>query len=63
MNLVGISGTTSTTSHFWEIALPMTGGILLLCVAVIFRGADIWFAFAGLPRTFREFPDRREKRK
>ena len=63
MNLIGISGTTSTTRHFWEIGLPLTAGIVLLCIAVIFRGEDIWFMFAGLPRIRRDTMRKKEKRK
>ena len=50
MNLIGISDTTSTTQHFWKIALPVTGGIIVLCAVVIIWGEKIWFGVAGLPR-------------
>ena len=63
MNLVGISDTTSTTLHFWKIALPMTGGILALCATVIIWGERIWFGVAGLPRQCREMLRIKGKRK
>lgn len=63
MNVIGISGTSSTTWHFWEIALPLTGGIVALCVAVIFRGEDIWFMCAGLPRACRDMFREKQKKK
>ena len=37
MNLVGISGTTSSTVHFWKVAVPLTVGISLICAGVIWR--------------------------
>lgn len=63
MNLVGISDTTSTSLHFWEIALPVTGGIIVLCAAVIVWGERIWFGVAGLPRRCREMFRKKRKGK
>ena len=63
MNLVGIAGTTSTTLLFWKIALPLTGFIVLLCVAVIFKGEEIWFMCAGLPQACRDLVREREKKR
>ena len=51
MNLVGISGTTSTTRHFWVTAAPVTAGIMVLCAAVVFCGERIRFAAADLYRS------------
>lgn len=50
MNVVGISGTTSTVSHYWEIALPLTFGLIILCVVVGVKGEDTYFAFARIWR-------------
>ena len=50
MNLNGISNSDSTPRHFWVIAVPVTVGIVLLCSVVAFKGEDVFFAFAGLPR-------------
>ena len=50
MNVKGIDQTTSTTTHFWALALPVTGAIVLLCAAVVFLGERIWFLVALLPR-------------
>ena len=50
MNVVGISGTHSTTKHFWVIAAPITGGILILCAIVVRWGENIWFAVDDLLR-------------
>ena len=52
MNVVGINPTTSTTSHFWAIGAPLTGGILLLCMIFVFKGEDVWFFFTDLPTNF-----------
>ena len=51
MNLQGINGTTYSASLFWKIAIPFTGGIMLLCIAVIIWGERFWFGMASLPRT------------
>ncbi len=53
MNLVGISSTTHTQRHFWVIAAPVTGGILIFCATVVFWGENIWFAGADLLRSCR----------
>ena len=45
MNVAGIAGTTSTTNDFWKIALPVTGGIMVLCITVVL-GERIRFAAA-----------------
>ena len=50
MNVVGISATTSTVSHFWEIALPLTFGVVILCGVVGVKGEDTYFAFARIWR-------------
>jgi Mg2+ and Co2+ transporter CorA len=39
MNLVGISGTTSTVRHFWVIGLPVTAGVIILCLVGAYAGA------------------------
>lgn len=36
MNLSGIAGTTATTSHFWVIAMPLTGAIAIPCLLLAF---------------------------
>jgi hypothetical protein len=38
MNLNGISDTTSTASHFWEVAVPLTGAIAIPCLLLAFWG-------------------------
>lgn len=53
MNVVGISGTTSTTHHFWAIAAPVTAVIMVLCATVVFFGERIRFAAADLFRSCR----------
>ena len=50
MNVVGISGTHSTTKHFWVIAAPITGGIMILCAIIVRWGENIWFAVDDLLR-------------
>ena len=50
MNVVGISGTASTTTHFWVIAAPVTLAIMILCGTVVFWGEKIWFEVADLYR-------------
>lgn len=50
MNVVGISGTTSGVGHFWEIALPLTAGIIGLCAVVAIKGEDTYFASARIWR-------------
>lgn len=49
MNVQGINPTTSTTSHFWAVGAPLTGGILVICLLFVFRGEDVWFFLQGLP--------------
>jgi Mg2+ and Co2+ transporter CorA len=39
MNLEGITGTTSTVKRFWIIALPLTFGVVLLCLFAAFWGS------------------------
>lgn len=51
MNLQGINGTTYRASLFWKIAIPFTGGIMLLCIAIIIWGERFWFSMASMPRT------------
>ena len=51
MNLKGINGTTSDASLFWKIAVPFTGGIMLLCTAVIIWGEKLWFGIASMRRS------------
>ena len=62
MNVAGINPTTSTTRHFWAVALPLTGGILLLCAFVLFVGEGFWFALTDVPRQWWMRFRRREKR-
>lgn len=50
MNLSGIANSTSTTTHFWVIAAPVTVGVVMICSVVAFKGEDVFFAFAGIPR-------------
>ncbi|KAL8797355.1 MAG: hypothetical protein Q9195_000510 [Heterodermia aff. obscurata] len=50
MNLQGINGTTYRASLFWKIAIPFTGGIMLLCIAIIIWGERFWFGMASMPR-------------
>ena len=49
MNVVGITQTNNTTSHFWVIGAPLTGGISLLCLTFVFKGEDAWFFIKDLP--------------
>ena len=49
MNVVGINQTASTTSHFWAIGAPLTGGILVICMIFVFKGEDVWVFLADLP--------------
>lgn len=49
MNVVGINPTKSTTSHFWVIGAPLTGGIIVICMIFVFKGEDVWFFLADLP--------------
>ena len=51
MNVVGINPTTSTTSHFWVVGAPLTGGIFIICIIFVFKGEDVWFFLADLPAT------------
>ena len=53
MNVQGVSGTTSGVRHFWEIALPLTGGIIVLCAVVAIKGEDTYFGTARLWRYVR----------
>jgi Mg2+ and Co2+ transporter CorA len=39
MNLRGIAGTTSTVKHFWAIALPLTFGVVFMCLFAAFLGS------------------------
>ena len=50
MNVVGISETASTVMHFWQIALPLTFGLIVLCGVVAVKGEDAYFAFARIWR-------------
>lgn len=63
MNLVGISGTTQTVSRFWYVGLPVTGGIMALCIAVMIKGEDLWFALKLMPKNIKNAFRRREKGK
>ena len=49
MNVQGINPTNSTTSHFWFIGAPLTGGILVICMIFVFKGEDVWFLLTDLP--------------
>ena len=61
MNVSGIDPATSTTRHFWAVALPLTGGILLLGGFVLLVGEDFWFASKDvLRRWWRMIVRRRE---
>ncbi|KAL9027900.1 MAG: hypothetical protein Q9196_003646 [Gyalolechia fulgens] len=48
MNLAGIADTESRVTLFWYTALPLTAGILFLCILFIARGESIWFAVADI---------------
>ncbi|KAL8865736.1 MAG: hypothetical protein Q9198_009184 [Flavoplaca austrocitrina] len=48
MNLDGIADTESRVTLFWYTALPLTAGILIMCILFIARGESIWFAVADL---------------
>ncbi|KAL9041594.1 MAG: hypothetical protein Q9180_001180 [Flavoplaca navasiana] len=48
MNLAGIADTESRVTLFWYTALPLTAGILIMCILFIARGESIWFAVADL---------------
>ncbi|KAL8691007.1 MAG: hypothetical protein Q9218_003683 [Villophora microphyllina] len=63
MNLAGIADTKSRVEHFWYIALPLTAGILILCIMFVAKGEDIWFAIADLPRHWKSMFRDKEKRK
>ena len=54
MNIAGISNTISTPRHFWKIAAPVTGVIMVFCAVVVFYGEDIRFAVADLFRSCRK---------
>ena len=56
MNVQGIDGTTSDVGHFWAIALPLTVGIIILCVVVAAKGEDTYFASTRLWRYIRRAP-------
>ena len=49
MNVAGINPTTSTTTHFWAVALPLTGGIIALSIFILFVGEDRWATVMNLP--------------
>lgn len=55
MNVVGISGTTSTVKHFWNIAIPLTFGLIILCGVVGVKGEDTYFAFTRIWRHLKGF--------
>ena len=44
MNLNGIVGTESGVGHFWAIALPLTAGIVIVCIVFAIKGEDMCFA-------------------
>lgn len=58
MNVQGITGTTSDVRHFWEIAVPLTVGIVILCVIVAIRGEDTYFASTRVWRYARRLTTR-----
>jgi hypothetical protein len=37
MNLQGINGTQYTTKHFWVISLPLTAGLLVISLWILFK--------------------------
>ena len=39
MNLAGIGGTTSSVKHFWVIAVPVTFGVVVVCLLIGYSGA------------------------
>ena len=49
MNVEGINPTSSTTSHFWAISAPLTGGIFFLCLIFVFKGEQVLFSVQSLP--------------
>ena len=55
MNLKGIDESKRTYWHFWKIALPMTGGILLLCFLVKTRWEDASFAAGRVWRRIKKW--------
>ena len=61
MNVVGINPTKSTTSHFWVIGAPLTGGIFIICMIFVFKGEDVWFFLADLPANCAELLGLRPK--
>ena len=54
MNVVGITNTTSTVLHFWAIAIPLSLGLIIVCVVVGVKGEDTYFTFARLWRAGRK---------
>ena len=54
MNVVGITNTTSTVLHFWAIALPLSLGLIIVCVVVGVKGEDTYFTFARIWRSLRK---------
>ncbi|KAG8527329.1 uncharacterized protein KY384_007481 [Bacidia gigantensis] len=52
MNLKGVGDTSNRVGLFWKIAMPLTGGIILICAAVVKWGERIWFGFTTAPRRF-----------
>lgn len=63
MNVIGISGTTSTTHHFWVVGGSLTCGIIFICGIFIFKGEDVFFFFADLPRNLKTLFSKEEKQK
>lgn len=50
MNFGSINNTEYTVWHFWEIGLPLTFGVIILCAVVALKGEDVYFIFARLGR-------------
>ena len=59
MNFDSISNTKYTVWHFWEIALPLTFGIVILCTIVAIKWEEVSVIFARLNRRMMSFLSRR----
>ena len=63
MNVIGVSATTTPVRHFWEIALPLTFGIVIPCTIIALKGEDVYFGIARMYRGLKKALVQRKPRR
>ena len=54
MNVIGISNTVTTLTHFWTISLSLTFGLVIPCTILALKGEEVYFLGARMTRALRQ---------